>query len=806
MMLLLFAVSHSKGQSVFSIDALQQGAAISPSLYGLFFEEINHAGDGGLYAELIRNRSFEDNEVQPESWEAVGSATIALTQDCLLNSAQHYALCIIATAPGTGVQNTGYWGIHAVKGRTYRLSFWVRSASGYKGGITAGLYTAFGQPIGEARLYGITDKWKQFTARITADKDDESAVFRLTLQQTGDLDIDVVSLFPPTFKNRPNGLRPDLAQMLLDLKPAFVRFPGGCYVEGENAIKNAFRWKTTLGPIHERPGHGNYTWGYRSTDGLGFHEYLQMCEDLEADALFVVNIGLGHNYVVPMDSLQPLVQDMLDALEYANGPATSFYGRIRARNGHPAPFRIRYVELGNENYQADSDARSENYADRYAIFRKAILEKYPEMKIIGNVEAWGTDHPSWRNSHPVDFLDEHYYKSHTWMLDNFTKYDHYPRPGHAIYNGEYAANAPGTYGRNGTIESALGEAVYMMGMERNADICRMASFAPIFTHESDRAWDYDMIHHTASRSFGTPSYYVQQLFAHNKGDQVVLIEEKDNLLPISLSGRAGVGTWLTAAQFSDFAILDGEGLFVAKESYSADLDRWEPMGGMWQQAKQAYCQSDEKQQLGKSFYVQPVALDRYEITVNARKQSGQEGFLLLFAYGDEQNYCWWNIGGWGNTASALEVSVGGSHTIYDRRPFSVEPGRTYQIRLQVDGGHIVGSIDGREMLNVVLPSRRAVYANASLAKEGSELIVKLVNPVGTPCSVRIDLAHFPVAEGYMQQLKSAHSTDENTLEEPRKVVPTAMEPIQVEGAQISFTLPPYSLNILRLTKIKESLP
>ncbi len=788
-------------QTVLTMDRNLKGTMIGPMLYGIFFEEINHAGDGGLYAELIRNRSFEDNTKEPEYWQPEGQAQISLVEDGLLNNAQQRALRISSMKKSKsdvrdGVTNTGYWGIHAVKGRVYRLSFWARSTN-YKGTLTAVLKSRTGEIYGQSVLKGFGKQWKKYEARIRCNKDDNEACFGLYLNSPGEVIVDVVSLFPPTYKGRENGLRPDLAQLLAEIRPAFIRFPGGCYVEGEGSYEHAFQWRKTIGRIEERPGHWNYNWGYRSTDGLGFDEYLQMCEDFHAVPLFVVNIGLGHKYVVPMDSLQPYIRDMMDALEYANGDSTTPMGRLRAKNGHPQPYGIKYVELGNENYQAGNDAASQNYAERYELFRKAVVAKYPEMKIVGNVEAWGTDHPSWRNNHLVDLLDEHYYRSYSWMRDNFTKYDSYERGNAQIYVGEYAANADGTYGKNGTIQSALGEAIFMMGMERNGDVCAMSSFAPIFTHEENRTWNYDMIHFTAADVFVTPSYYVQKLFSHYKGTQNILVKEENNDLCIGLKRRkAGVGTWKTKAKYGNFAILDRNLRFVAKESF-ANTDNWEPMSGDWSKKNMSYCQTSEDEKCF-SIYKENVEMDKYEINVDACKEDGEEGFLLVFNYQDSNNYCWWNIGGWGNTESALECCTDGNKISYDKRKFQVKAGHNYQIKLRVNKNEVRGYIDGKEMLHAILPEKKAVYACAALNENNDTLIVKIVNPEPLPRPIQLNFKNFPVKNGNLVQLKSDNASDENTLERKNVVVPTKVEVLHGISPQMNFEAPAFSLSILNI--------
>lgn len=481
---------YSFGQITMNIDATRRGPMVSEYQYGLFFEEINHAGEGGLYAELVKNRSFDEGTA---AWTAIGGAKIEITESMLLNEVQKHAL-MISTSGATqekpmGVMNSGYWGMNVVKDSTYTLTLWARGDKGYTNNIKAQLRTSNGNTVlGEATLKGeVSDKWTKLTATLKATGSDKKGQLALLTSHDSRLYVDVVSLFPYTWKGRKNGLRPDLAQLLADTKPTFLRFPGGCYVEGEGSYEQTFQWKKTIGPIEERPGHMNQNWRYWSCDGLGYDEYLQLSEDLGAAPMFVVNVGLGHGYTFTFEETKQLVQDALDAIEYANGDATTEWGAKRIANGHKEPYNLKFIEIGNENYQADPNAQSQQYAERYKMFYDAIKAKYPDIITIGNVEAWGTDNPTWRNPYPVELVDEHYYRSYSWMKDNYNKYDSYPRE-IGVYVGEYAANAGGTYGTYGNMNSALGEGIFMLGMEKNSDVVKLASFAPIFTHEMDPRW------------------------------------------------------------------------------------------------------------------------------------------------------------------------------------------------------------------------------------------------------------------------------------------------------------------------------
>ncbi|MCX7044758.1 MAG: hypothetical protein NTX50_04620 [Candidatus Sumerlaeota bacterium] len=337
-----------------TVDVSQPGPKISPMLYGIFFEEINHAGDGGLYAELVRNRNFDDAKT-PVSWEmqlrGTAQGKMALCTDKPLNPNRPNSLQIDATEARDGglvcAVNEGFWGMGLKKDAKYRLALFARCSDGYQGGLEIGL-AGLGETYAKGTIKSLGAEWKRYECEMKSSAAAAAAQLAIGVNAPGTVWLTCVSLFPvDTWKNRPNGLRPDLAEKLAEMKPAFNRFPGGCYVEGGSWLRDAFRWKTTVVPIEERPGHLNEPWAYRSTDGLGYHEYLQMSEDLGAEPLYVCNVGMAHRESCPMDKLDEWVQEALDSIEYANGPETSKWGVLRAKNGHPKPFNMKYMEIGN---------------------------------------------------------------------------------------------------------------------------------------------------------------------------------------------------------------------------------------------------------------------------------------------------------------------------------------------------------------------------------------------------------------------------------------------------------------------------
>ena len=800
-----------RSQIVIDVDANLRGPKISPTHYGIFFEDINHAADGGIYAELIRNRSFEDGPsygapADMQGWSTRSTSPSQLTARLiqpskkvkLLNDVQQNALELSVNATAShpvSLINFGFWGINSVQGRTYRLSFWVKGK--YDGHIRAILCDKAGTSVyAETKISGSIGKnWTKLTAKLTATANDPRAQFALLFDGNGTLQLDVVSLFPPTFKNRENGLRPDLAQMLYEMHPKFMRFPGGCFVEGQISPENAFRWERTIGPIEERPGHWNVNWGYRTTDGIGFHEYLQMAEDLGAIPLYVVNVGIWHGGQTSVDSLQPWIDETLAALEYANGDVTTKYGALRAKNGHPAPFNIEYLEIGNENNQPDPRQQSDHYYDRFRLFKEQILKKYPNMHIIGNVAAWGTDTPKWESRESVELLDEHYYRNPSWFANNFHKYDTYDRKGPKIYVGEYAVTDG--FGDLGNMNAALGEAVYMMGMENNSDIVPLNSYAPIFVNENDARWRPDMIRFNSNRVMGTPSYYVQMLMPRHIGTQVVPIRQSNPYTAAALcksitpkNSRVGYATWGTQASYTHCDPLPKTG--------SPEF-----MVGDWAINSEGILQQKGNREGAMALCKHVIDSDHYTITCKARKDGGAEGFMIVFNYVDNKNYCWVNFGGWGNTQHAIEqISTGGKiQTV--TKPGKVEQGRWYDVKLTVAGDSVKVWLGDELVFDTLLKQDTStdVFSSATIDDQTGELIVKIVNSRDEGTTARLNISNFAVKRAKLIRLRANTGYDENTLQQPTSISPTEHE-LSPNNNSIDIELPAYSLNIIRIKQQK----
>jgi alpha-L-arabinofuranosidase len=786
-------------QTKLTVNLDTAGSALSPSLYGIFFEDINHAADGGVYAELISNRSFENNSASPDGWQLVQSAgssgSISLDTAGKLNSSQTYSLKItgttIAVNGEVGVCNGGFWGINIVNGQQYTLNLFAKCNSGFAGKIAAKLENSAGTVVyATDTITGLTDHWAKYTCILTAVGSNPQGRLSLTMGTAGTIWLDVVSLFPPTYKNRPNGLRGDLAQMLADLKPKFMRFPGGCFVEGDN-MANRFPWKKTIGNIENRPGHYNL-WGYRTSDGMGYHEFLQLAEDIGAESLYVINVGLAHNDNVTYTQLDPLIQDALDAIEYAKGDATTTYGAMRVANGHPEPFHLKYVEIGNENSYGD------HYAERYLAFYNAIKAKYPEIMCIGNVEAWGTDNPSWKLSSPTDIVDEHYYRDPQWFINQASKYDTYSRTGPKVYVGEYAVTSGCG---NGNLIAAVGEAAYMTGLERNSDIVSMSSYAPIFVNVNDRKWNPDIINFNSSQSFGTPSYYVQKLFSENIGDTYIPIKEENNIVPQKpITGSIGVGTWLTQVQY-DSALVKNDKATLFSDYFSNSTSNWSVYKGTWSVTNGVYAQTgslDDCRSIASN-----ISDTSYVYSLKAMRTSGNEGFLIIFGYTDASNYYWWNIGGWNNTKHAIERATNGSKSTIASTTGSIVSNKWYSIKVVINKGAIKCYLDN-VLIHDFQPNKdKYLYVSTTKNAASGEIFMKVVNAsdIATNSIINCkDNSAGVVLNGTATVLTSANKLDENSLTNPTNVFPLVSD-ITNSSACFAHSFPANSVTVFNLKKV-----
>lgn len=773
---LFSALNVSAQQTTFQFSTAHRGPMIGPLHYGIFYEEINHAGDGGIYAELIRNGSMEENNSKPDYWQTISSASFSIISQNLINGAQKQAMQLNLLKAGDGTRNSGYWGINIVEGQTYKANLWIRTAEEWEGDITLTLEDNNGTDLGHTVVpVSNADTWKKYTAEITATGSYQQGYFAIRGSKAGTIYLDCVSLFPPTFKGRENGMRIDLAEKLAALHPRFMRFPGGCYIEGGNR----YQWRHTLGPVEERLGIYNSQWGYPVTNGMGFHEFLQLAEDLGAEPMFVVNMGMGHGWYQDYQHIQDFIQEALDALEYANGDASTVWGAKRIAAGHPEPFGMRLIEIGNENYNYsfnNNSDQSDHYPERYRQFYDAIKAKWPETICIGNVESWGTDNPTWRNAHPVDVVDEHYYKSPDWFASNYYKYDNSSRTSHKIYNGEYAVTSD--FGTNGTLKAALGEAIYMAGMERNSDVCVMASYAPIFINENDAQWKPDMLHYNAYASFGTPSYWVQQMMATTVGNQNITWTETGNSIGFD-SARLGVGSWNTETTYSNIRVTDAEGNTIFEQAEAISTPR----------------------SLQGTYQIFDVCTNNCTIEMDAVKNSGDEGFLIAFASIDAGNYAWWNLGGWGNARHGVEQAIDGTKTTLATANGSISTGRTYRIKIVRSGLTARCYLDGSLIHTVTLTEKAGerLYLCAALNEAEDTAIVKVINYNEVDVPTTFSFADAAISgDAEVRIMSHTDNYAENSMSDPEKVIPRS-EKLKVNSEQmLSFEVPAYSLSIIQI--------
>ena len=575
--LTMAAVLLAAAQNVMTVNTKKLGAAIQPTMYGIFFEDINYAADGGLYGELVKNRSFEF----PQSlmgWQAFGN--VQLKDDGPFERCPHY---VVLSAPDhkerrTGLVNEGYFGIGVQKGEQYRFSVWAKAPQG-TATIRVQLIDEYSmrehQEFVEQKLDVTSAKWQKYTVTLTSPQTLKTAKLRIFLANSSKpVALEHISLFPVnTFKNRENGMRRDLAQALADLHPGIFRFPGGCIVEGTD-LQTRYQWKNSVGPVENRPLNQNrweHTFDYRyypdyyQSYGLGFYEFFQLSEDIGAEPLPILSVGLACQYQnweqesahVPQDQLQPYIDDCLDLIEFANGPADSKWGKVRADMGHPAPFNMKYIGVGNEQW-------GEFYYERLKPFVAAIRAKYPDIKIVGTSGPVPEDVPDntyrfedgWKamKAQKADLVDEHYYRDEQWFLTHGLRYDSYDRKGPKVFAGEYACHGKGKKWNH--YEAAILEAAYMTGFERNADIVHMSSPAPLFAHVDGWQWRPDQIWYDQTQMFKTVSYYVQQLYATNAGTNVLS-------LTMPATGKK---------QPQPVANLDGQNGLFASAAYDANAN------------------------------------------------------------------------------------------------------------------------------------------------------------------------------------------------------------------------------------------
>jgi alpha-L-arabinofuranosidase len=830
-------------QSVIKIDGSAPRTTVSSSLYGIFFEEISHGGEGGLYAEMIRNRSFEDHvlpggcklvdsfavapskpdyftgkvknwkrkwNIDPlEAWKLSvtgnAKATVYVTDSVPLNEATPHAAFINMTSVKKGEEvdfaNSGFWGIGVEEGDNYNVRLFLNVSKSYKGTAFARFVSDDGKVIGEAPIKLVkTGKWNEYKFQIPAVETSHNATFRLCFDAPGQIFVDFVSVFPEeTFKKRENGLRADVAQKLADLKPAFIRWPGGCIVEGLT-LENRVRWKETLGDPVTRKGQYDL-WGYRNTYGWGYHEYLQFCEDIGAAGMYVCNVGISCEFrngdFCSDDSVKYFIHDAVDAIEYAIGDVSTTWGAKRAAAGHPAPFPLKYVEIGNEN-------RGPVYYKRYNQFYKVLKARFPQILFVLNTNfgegKFIIDEAS-KEAKKADLADLHWYESPEWFFNHTAMFDSIkPRPDFKLYVGEYACNKDVGAGN---LYGALSEAAFIMGMERNSDLVSMTSYAPLFENSSQRNWPVNLIWMNNNQVFGRSSYYVQKMFSENRPSEIiktsVSLPEKPVLA--DFSGGIGLATFNTSAEFKDISVTSGN-----KELYHSDFinraSDWNTVGGKWEIKDSAYKQSvlDPFQLLE----LKDQNFSNCTIHLKARKLEGKEGFIIVFGSKDLKNRYSINIGGWSNAYSAFErVENGRSSTISNTVLTHIDNNKWYDIKIVANFPDVECYVDGKLLIKHQVKDYYKQFAQAGYDAATNEMVIKVVNAEPQQFTPQISIANVGEisTEGEVITLTSASSRDENSFSSPMKISPVKQSFNGFSG-NFSYTFKPWSFTILRV-KVKK---
>ncbi|MFK4068154.1 alpha-L-arabinofuranosidase C-terminal domain-containing protein [Streptomyces sp. NPDC029674] len=788
------------------VDTDRTGAKIDDSMYGVFYEDINRAADGGLYAELVQNRSFEystdDNKAYTPltSWDASGAARV-LNDDGRLNARNRNYLSLSA---GSAVANSGYnTGIAVTKGKRYDFSVWARTDGAATAPLTIGLRDSAGE-LAAARRVTARGGWAKYKLSFTATR--TSATGRLTVTAGAPVALDEISLFPrDTYKGRENGLRKDLAEKIADLNPGFLRFPGGCLVNtGSHEAydeksgwqrKRSYQWKDTIGPVEQRATNSNF-WGYNQSYGLGYYEYFQFAEDTGAMPLPVVPAlvtGCGQNKATDDDALlKRHIQDTLDLIEFANGPATSEWGKKRAAMGHPKPFRLTHLAVGNE------ENLPHEYFARFKQFRAAIEAKYPDISVVSNSgpdDSGAIFDTAWKLNREanVDMVDEHYYNSPQWFLENNDRYDSYDRKGPKVFLGEYAS-------QGNKFSNALSEAAFMTGLERNADVVKLASYAPLLANEDYVQWKPNMIWFDNDQSWGSANYETQKLFMRNVGDEVVPSTASGTPATSGpITGAVGLSTWATSAAYDDVKVTGADGKTLLTDDFSAGDNQWKKASekGSWAVRDGAYVQSDESAE-NTLVTAGDKGWQNYDLNVKATKKAGKEGFMVAFGVKDTGNHYWWNLGGWNNTQSAVEKTTDGAKQTMIQDGTTIEAGRSYDLRVEVRGRQVTLYLDGKKWGSFTddkpaEPFRQVVTRD----KATGELIVKVVNAQGTEARTQVDLgAGTKVASKARVTTLAADPAAENT-KDARPVAPRTSTFRGVDD-KFSYTFPANSVTFLRI--------
>lgn len=809
-----------------TIDFSQKGAEVDQKMYGIFFEEINHSGDGALYAELIRNRNFEEHVIPSGTtykdgfvhaphkknysngeysnwktkwdtdslkmiaWKVKGDAQYDVVDENPLHPNTPHAMKMEMKEAGVILENEGYWGVSVKANEKYDLRFYLNAAQ-YAGKVTARIVSANGETLAE-KPFDIPqpNQWVEYTAELTPSATETKGSLQLLFDAPGKVFVDYVSLFPQnTFKGRKNGMRADVAQLLADLKPGFLRWPGGCIAEGAT-YENRAKWKETLGDPMTR--HSEWIlWNYHCTWGFGYHEFLQFCEDINADAMFVANVGMScsvrnGDYT---DDLEPIIQDIRDAIEYAIGDKSTPWGAKRAAAGHPEPFNLKYVELGNEQ-------SGDFYAERYNYLYNILKPLYPDITFICTLQLEN----SLSLLKKADMIDPHWYVNPDYFYDNVHLFDDMDRDKYEVYVGEYAVISAGN------MQGALAEAAFISGMERNSDLVTMASYAPLIENSNQRDWPTNLIWVNNETAFGRTSYHVQKMYGHNMPDYN-LGTTLSRYIPSPFNGFIGLASDSLQAQYRGLKITDASGnVQMEGENFASFTALERPAGGRFRMPGATMNILKSVPFTTGSIEFEAMAIEKEMPAFQPGQSPRKVVTLPALAFGSDEsgkNYYTLNLGSAGNKSTLSVTRTINGFSGYDRDQkgpeFKMTPGEWYKFRIEFKGSNdLTCYINDEKILEQEVHPLNKIHAVSGYDKESGETIVKFVNGTSEPYTTNIALNCAEVAsKGSIITLSTDIPNDENSYENPNKIVPVTSE-YKHFGKEFQYTFAPNSFTIMRI--------
>jgi alpha-L-arabinofuranosidase len=795
--------NQEKLEQAITINVQEEAAELSESMYGLFFEEINHAGDGGLYAELVNNRSFEELEM-PEGyyvrngslfakpvadhitnrisnrsyrwtsekipgWKLFPDDSTAITaKQTKLNprfesAPNNLEIAILNEEQQIALINEGYWGMGLTAGDNYLLRVIMRTDHTYKGNLQVKLLGNNDHIIDSHTFELINDgKWKEYSTVLTAEATDVKGRLSLEFNSLGKIWIDYASLFPEkTFKKRSNGLRNDIAEFLVGLKPSFVRWPGGCVVEGIT-LNNRFEWKKTLGDPASRPGEYS-TWGYRNTYGFGYHEFLQFCEDIEADAMFVCNVGLSCQWrggeACADNQIGYYLQDVMDAIEYALGDGSSEWGKKRVAAGHPNVFPLKYIEIGNENW-------GDEYDKRFDLFYDTIKEKYPQLVLISNHGIGGTD-----KIVKTDMIDPHWYAIPEFFFNNTAIFDESLRGKYKVYVGEYACNR--SVGA-GNMLAALSEASFLTGMERNGDLVTMSSYAPLLENKNDREWDVNLIWFDSWQVVGRSSYYVQQMFADHKPTYMVkssFTTSKAKPKPL-LPGYIGVKTEGSVAEYKDVVMISNTNQELASN-----------MSLKYKLIKNGECTLKFKAKRNRANQGIQVYLGESE--------DGKTGYIFSVARHASASV----VAQYYENNNMIGYVGYGENVAMDNDEW-------YDFEFLVVNNEVKIYLNNRHIMHFTAQEYPRQFMSTGYDMQAGEIVIKTVNVDSAAFNINVNLVGVDKLEktGEVITLAAECLSDENSFEQPSLIAPISSH-YHKFNKSFTYQFKPHSLTILRIKAV-----